>query len=348
MNKKLLATAVGAVFAAGAMGAQAQPDVTLFGFTQITAEAIDRDEQDGLTFGADRVRIGTKISEGPIYGKLQIDFNAGGFSSGPAGTLPSGVKDAEVGYKLGDFAKVRLGQFKTPVGMDFNTSGKKLDITKRGAEKGLVLERTAGAMLSGRNVGGSGFGYDVGWFNPASRSSAVNTTSAQPGEDNAWAGRVMYDMADMLHVEASYGESENAGGPGTEDYQVWDIGAAYTGGPLTVKGEWIDGSNILGLDDVDNQVWFLHGGYMVTPMIEPVIRHYQADAEANSQDAELGNTYLGVNLFLGSNKTNGRLQLNYVVTSGDEDDFAAAQGAGAGAFRGFTDDAFLAQYQISY
>jgi len=57
------------------------------------------------------------------------------------------------------------------------------------------------------------------------------------------------------------------------------------------------------------------------------------------------NTYLGVNFYLGSNKTNGRLQLNYVISGGDN---LGSTNAYDGKAKGYTDDAFLAQYQVSF
>jgi len=151
--------------------------VKLFGYAQVTAESGNglghsaNDEKNGLRFGADRVRLGYKLSLGKVFSKLQLDFNKTDSSSNP-GQLDEIIKDAVVGYKFDRAASFKIGQFKTPVGMDFNTSGAKLDITKRGMEKKLVLERSAGAMLSGRKIGGV-FGYDVGIFNPATRSAAV-------------------------------------------------------------------------------------------------------------------------------------------------------------------------------
>ena len=89
------------------------------------------------------------------------------------------IKDLKVNIEDKEILKginlsVKVGEFKTPVGMDFNVSGKKLDITQRGVEKKLVLERSLGAMVSGRKIGDM-FSYDIGVFNPTNRSSAVSS-----------------------------------------------------------------------------------------------------------------------------------------------------------------------------
>jgi len=349
MNKKLIAIAIGAALGAGPLAAQAASDVKVkfFGFTQITAEVgelVRGNTADGLRFGADRVRIGTKVKAGKAFGKLQIDFNRKDISKLTAG-MPEIIKDAEVGYKHSNAAKVKAGIFKTPVGMDFNTSGKKLDITKRGMEKALVLERAAGLMASGRKIGG-GFGYDVGVFNPTTRSAAVNGGTA--GSDIAWAMRLMYDMAKMLHLEASYGVSENAGGAGTEDYKVWDVAARYRSGPFTAKFEYIDGQNVQGNKNWDQNTWYMHLAWRASKMFEFLVRHYSGEVDRGTSSAELTNTYLGMNIFLGPKDHNARIQLNYVFVGGDEaqwQSMAVKAGSSAG---GYTADGGLIQFQIAH
>ncbi|VAX02502.1 hypothetical protein MNBD_GAMMA20-934, partial [hydrothermal vent metagenome] len=201
MKKSLITLAIVAAVAVPMTVSAAE--AKFFGYSQITAAigkgAEGNDDNDGLRFGADRIRMGYKIKQGNAWGKLQADFNKTDNAS-PIG-VDEIIKDAVVGYKFNDAANVMAGVFKTPVGMDFNTSGKGLDIVQRGMEKKLVLERAAGLMVSGRNI--SGFGYDIGVFNPTQRSSAVNFGGA--GDAMAYAGRVMYDMGDSLHLEASYG-----------------------------------------------------------------------------------------------------------------------------------------------
>ncbi len=341
MDKKILSTAIAGVLAAGVtMSAQAEISSSFFGFSQITAmfgKGTQGNDDDGLRFGADRIRLGYKLSDGKVFGGLQVDFNRTD-STNVIG-VPEIIKDAYAGYKFNDAAAIKLGLFKTPVGMDFNVSGKALDITKRGMEKALVLERAAGGMLSGRKIGG-GFGYDIGYFNPTARSSAVSGGTA--GTDMAWAGRVMYDMGDTMHLEASYGKSANAAGvtTGKKDYTVWDIAGVYKGGPITVKGEYISGSNVQGTDGWDSKVWYLHGGYMFNDMLEGVLRYYSGTSDMSSGKTDLQNTYIGLNVFAGSTKYNGRLQLNYVVAGGDKKTWTGLSG--------YTDNIFLVQYQVAF
>jgi len=315
--------------------------LTLFGFSQMTAESGDglmsaeTDTDDGLRFGGDRIRIGYKVKWGQVFSKLQIDFNK--TDSSNINLLPQIIKDAVVGYKFNKAAKVSVGIFKTPVGMDFNTSGKKLDITKRGMEKKLVLERSLGAMVSGRNIGGTGLGYDIGYFNPTTRSSVVS--AGTNGDDAAYAGRIHFDMDKTFHAEASIGKSENAGGANTEDYKVWDAAFAYHVQHLTLKGEYIDGSNLKGTKDKDQQVWYLHAGYRFTPMLEGVVRYYSGNEDLN--DTDLTNTFVGLNIYLlPKKKESARIQLNYVFTGGDEWNTKVTGG--------YKDNVVLAQFQVSF
>jgi hypothetical protein len=319
--------------------------VKFFGFTQVTAEAGDglkkseTDNLDGLRFGADRVRFGFKANMDKVFAKLQVDFQKSDDGS-KTGQMDEIIKDAEVGYKFMNELSVKVGEFKTPVGMDFNVSGKKLDITKRGMEKKLVLERSLGAMVSGRKIGDM-FSYDIGVFNPANRSSAVS--DGVLGDGLAYAARVMFDLKKTLHAEVSYGSSEEAGGAGTEDYSVWDAALSYIWQDLTLKAEYISGEDIKGVTGADEEVWYLHAGYRFNPMFEGVVRHYQADNDLTDKD--LGNTYIGLNIFLNEKKKfPARIQLNYVVTSGD-DGFINGY---SGTTKGFLDDVFLAQFQAAF
>jgi len=173
MKKSLITLAIVAAVAVPMTVSAAE--AKFFGYSQITAAvgkgAEGNDDNDGLRFGADRIRLGYKIKQGNAWGKLQVDFmktdssgdttydvDNGVLTSNPNTKIgvPEIIKDAVVGYKFNDAANVMAGVFKTPVGMDFNTSGKGLDIVQRGMEKKLVLERAAGLMVSGRNLGGFG------------------------------------------------------------------------------------------------------------------------------------------------------------------------------------------------
>jgi len=362
MKKSIISLAVAAGLVASMPAAHAgDVKVKWFGYGQITAaqgDGLDPNPtagspaQTGAMFGADRVRFGFKIKDGNVFGKLQADLNK--VDSGTtSGLLPQVIKDIEAGYKFSNAASLKVGQYKTPIGMDFNTSGKKLDITKRGMEKRLVLERSAGAMLSGRKIA-NGFGYDIFYGNPATRGSA--SAKGKVGDANSYAARVMYDMGKMMHVELAYGVDENsATGGNNDDYNVVDLGFRMKMAAMTIKFEYVDGTSVGGVKNNDETVWYAHFGYMLGKKTELIARYYDASQDRvgiNNQtnSASMTNTYLGANFYLGSNKTNGRIQVDYVIAGGDTDNGTNpnTKYTGVAAKSGYQDDVILAQYQVSF
>ncbi len=342
MKKKLLALAIGAAVAAP-MAAQAQIQQKWFGFAQLKAEyGTDSSvaATGGLGFGADRVRIGYKLKDGNVSAKLQVDFNKDGASS-TGYDLPATIKDMAASYKAFGH-KFTIGQFKTPVGMDFNTSGKKLDITKRGMEKKLVFERAAGFMVSGK---AGAITYDLFMGNPAVRSKLV-TISGKPNNGTI-AYRVGYNMGKQLHVEVSGGTTGSCLGADAAGLcasgkdastSVFDIAAKYKMGAMTFKLENISATGIKGGSE-NASTLLLHAGYMLNKKTELVARYYGASTNKTGSDSSASNIYLGGNLFLGSNKTNGRLQINYVISHAN---------SYTGTNKGYTENMILSQYQVSF
>lgn len=315
---------------------RAQPsdelEVDWLGFAQLTAEHDD----GGVSFGSDRLRFRSEASYRRIAGVVQLDVGAGDLGDSPPGTFANLVTDLYVSYDLGRDHSLRFGQYKTPLGMDFNTSGSALDITKRGIEAGLVLQRDVGLMVSARNLGA--FGYDVGYFNVPGRSSATAYLDSQDGEENAFAARGHYD-AGAWHAELAYGEAAEAGGPGTADYRVSDFGVRYRRDDWTAKAEWIDGRNVRGNPLRDEDAYYVHGGYALSETFELVARHYKGTSRIGASSTELSNTYLGFSWQpLGAERMNGRVQVNYVIAGGDD-------GAYTGV-RGYRNDTVLVQFQL--
>ncbi len=318
-----------------ALPAYADEDrIGFLGFAQLTGEHVE--SKDGIDFGADRVRLRGDYETGRFLAALQFELNANNLDDRAPGALPNLIADLFVRYRFDEHHEMRMGQFKTPLGLDFNRSGHSLDVTKRGMDAGLVLNRNLGVMLSGRKLA-ERFGYDIGLFNVAGRSSATAHTDAQDGEDNSWVGRLMYDHGPW-HVETAYGVSENAGGPGTEDYGVFDIGASYRDGPWRLSLEWIEGTDVRGVTNRDERVWLAHAGYRVSERWELVVRHNDGESEVAGVDTNLRNTYLGATgQVFKQARAEGRLQVNYVIAGGDEASYTGV--------RGFRSDAIFVQFQ---
>ena len=353
------------------IGAQSTK-LSIYGFSQIEARGGDgtkgmKDGDAAVKFGAQRVRLGVNYSAGHVRGKLFLDFNKAHDDKSGVG-LPDMVKDAFVTYFIDNTVAIKLGLIKTPMGMGFTIPGWNLDVVERGFDKQLAFERDMGLMISGRGIGyegnkvngfemgherpWKGFGYDIMIANQAGRSGAV--TKAKPGQDNAYIGRVMWDWTELLHTELSYGVSKQAGGMGTEDYKALNFGIDSHFGEGNVKFEMFRAENIKGVSGWDENTYAVTGTYYVDPQVELALKHIQGDAEKGGVSTNLGNTYIGVNYYVSpydakmnrssKRKRNAhRIQLNYVVASGDTDGAKVWNG-----LKGYKDDAWLVQYQYKY
>ncbi len=326
--------------------------VDFWGFSQLTVEQFDRDsDRDGVEFDADRVRFGAKMKWGKWFGNLHFDANDTRRDEKRVGGLDTFIRDANAGYKFSNAAKIKVGQFKTPLGMAFNSSGKKLPLPKRTFTDRLAFDRTLGVMLSGRKMGGakdSGLGYDLFFGNPVGRAGTASQTKDQVGDEHTWVARAMYDMGKNFHIETSYGEVGEAGGPGTEDLETFDVGISGKLSPnLAYRTEFIQADNVRGRDGDEEEAWFAELSYAFNKMLQGVIRYEGADFEPDAgDDSDIRALEVGVNMYMGQNKTNNRVQISYRSVSGDEEDYGGR--AATGGFADHKWDAVLAQVQFSY
>ena len=352
------------------IGAQ-KTTLKIYGFSQLEArggDGIIKDDQDAaVKFGAQRIRLGVNYTAGQVRGKLFLDFNRPHTDKSGVG-LPGMIKDAFITYFIDKSVAIKFGLIKTPMGMGFTIPGWNLDVVERGFDKQLAFERDMGLMISGRGIGyegnkvsgfemgherpWKGFGYDIMIANQAGRSGAV--TKAQPGNDNAYIGRVMWDWTELFHTELSYGVSKQAGGMGTEDYKALNFGIDSHFGEGNVKFEMYRAENIKGVDGWKENTYAVTGTYYVDPQLELALKHIQGDAEKGGVSTDLGNTYIGVNYYVSpfdakmsrsaKRKRNAhRIQFNYVVASGDTDGAKVWNG-----LKGYKDDAWLVQYQYKF
>ena len=347
--------------------------MVIFGFSQLEARGGDgvlkgAHDDAAVKFGAQRVRMGFKYIAGPLRGKLFLDFNQDHGKKDEIG-VPKMVKDAFVAYVIDNTLAIKLGAIKMPHGMGFTIPGWNLDVVERGFDKALALERNMGLMLSGRAIGGKagqkvnglemgherpwdGFGYDIMIANQAGRSGAV--TGAKPGQNNSYAARVMYDAGEALHTELAYAISKEAGGTGTDDYKSLNFGIDSHLGEANVKFEMYRSQNVKGVSGWDINTYAVTGTYYTTPTLELAVKHIQGDSTKGNVDTSLGNTYVGFNYYIApfdakmsrsaKRKRNAhRVQLNYVIASGDTDGSKVWNG-----LKGYKDNAWLAQYQYKF
>jgi len=321
-----------------ALPAAAEQDIDLHirGYAQLTAEHVNGVD-DTVSFGAERARPRIAVDAGRWSAAMQLDFAVDDLGDHRPGALANVIMDLYVSYRLSDKYSFRFGQYKTPLGLDFNMPAHQLDITKRGMEAGLILNRAFGAMLTGNQIL-PGLSYDIGLFNSPGRSKATDYVDSQVGQDLGKVARLRYDNSNW-HAELSHGIADEAGGPGSNDYAVSDLALRFAPERWTIKAEWIQGCDVLGLAGRKETVGYLHIAYDLTPGLELVARHYAGRSRIDSVTTGLDNTYFGITKhFATQSRLQARLQANYVIASGDR---AAYSG-----LRGYRDDALLLQLQL--
>ena len=349
--------------------------LTLFGFAQLEARGgsgiIDSAKTDApIEFGAQRVRLGFKYVAGRVRGKVFLDFNQAhdDLQKYTGAAMPSMVKDAFISYVVDPAFVIKAGLIKMPNGMGFTMPGWNLDIAERAFDKQLVLEGNTGLMISGRGIGykgnkvngfevghgrpWKGFGYDVMIANQAARSKAVTGETRAGGL--SYAVRGMFDYTEKIHAEVSYAVSQNAAGygkKGNNDYSNINVGLDSNLDDLSLKAEYFNASNIKGVKDWNEQVFTGTAAYFVAPAVEAVAKHIQGSSNRVGVSTGLGNTYLGLNIFLSMPysdysrkakraRNQHKVVLNYIVASGD-----TTKWNGLG---GYKDNAFIAQYQFKF
>lgn len=358
---------------------------TCFGFLQVGVVSNSSQKSD-YKFETDRIRLGWKYISGPLAIKVFLDFAKEGTDKGGIGVSDI-VKDAFIAYKFNDAAVIKVGVLKTPIGMSFTIPGWNLDVIKRGFDKKLALERAFGVMISGRDIGfgnhgkvdglemgherpWKGFGYDIMIAGQTGRSGAV--TNANPGDANAYIGRIMFDWTELIHAEASYGVSQRAGGldaskynqnTGSKDYKVFNIGVDSHFDRANIKTEYFDTKNLRGVAGWNIKTLALTGTYYLTDTIEVAVKYIGGEgAKIGYDDTSVSNTYLGLNYYINpkNNKMDRnskrkrnrhRIQLNYVLAGGDAGDVNSDAAAefekyASGAF--YSEDTILLQYQFKF
>ncbi len=114
--------------------------VDVFGFAQQGAQKIDRTgagkDQDNFAFGADRIHFGFKMKWDKWTGFLLFNPQKSGSN---LATLSKFFFDAFVAYRFDNAFQLKLGQFKTPIGLSFSVIDHGLPMIKRTMASRLVL-----------------------------------------------------------------------------------------------------------------------------------------------------------------------------------------------------------------
>jgi len=287
------------------MAQNSGPSIKFEGYTQMLASKVE--DNEAFVFGFERVRLGAKgkLNQYTDY-RLLVDYVESGI--GKDGETPAMINYAHLTFKPGDKINISAGKFKTPVGMEWNTSATALDFVYRGLSQSLVFHWDTGIMVHASGISNAGFGYSLGVFN-AGPNKANNVGDPAEGQDYTIAGNVSINPSKTFYMEASFGSALTSDSL-QENVNIYGLGARLNAtDKLTIKGEYLsrkdEQTSKVNGSDMNFQV-----GYLVHPHFEPVIRYDMFDVDNDDFDQKL--ITAGVNFFINpDNHKETKIQLNY-------------------------------------
>lgn len=295
--------------------AQVKAGAKWFGFTQIT---LDSTKEAGFVVKPKRIRIGHSWQDGKYFSKLQAELQQADGKKLAINGSSDIVLDAYVGYNFSKTLSVKAGAFPMPLGMDFLTSIKKIDIAERGADAKLVLNRAVGVMASNSySFWNSKFSYDIAFAGPASRLSFVESPNKS---DHSMALRFAFDKG-SLHWENSVGITSGAYAEGSSNrkFGVVNTGVSYKWNSWTLKGEGTYVQTDETSDDLPgnaepHRVSSFTAIYKFNDKWEGVFKAYLLEHRVASEaDQKLTNVYYGVNYKASKSVS---IRANYISVSG--------------------------------
>ncbi|MBF0281480.1 MAG: hypothetical protein HQM07_02780 [Zetaproteobacteria bacterium] len=293
-----------------------EPNIKPFGFTQFTGTFGSKTVQKNYNF--DRVRFGVKgsIDENISY-FLQLELNNPTTTpnSNTSGNL---IQDAKISYTFLPELKLSVGQFKAPFSMEYNTAASNLDVINYGMVGNVIPNRGIGLMVSGKNIAGTGLGYDMGMFNAGARGDTVAYTSSKLGKDELFSGRITLDtLNDMVHVEAGQMlETNSANTAAKGNYAAIYAAAHLDFDVASVKAEWMQGKQF----SRKTTVYYTQLLLPLSEQIDFVTKWEQTfykDAPA-VKNLKANNAIFGFNAAIyPENPARARMQFNYVIATKD-------------------------------
>ena len=280
------------------------------GLAQVTLSKSE--ENQGFVFGLERIRL---IASGAVNHcvnyKLQFEFNRSVFHEDKDGETPNVIKDAVLFFSPIKGMRIWAGKFKTPIGMEFNTSGKTLAFVKRGLGQALVFERNLGVMLSTPHLGRRGLGLSAGVFNPGP-NGANETGDPAAGQDYTVAGRVHFDPSGQFHLEA-FGGAALTSVASQKSVTVLGLGVRWRVlNRILLKAEWMsrDDAQNAGSDGVDG---YMQAGVRIHPNIDTTVKWENLNVKDAGMDQK--NLTLGLSIALqAERREQSRILLNYVLS----------------------------------
>ncbi len=246
----------------------------------------------GITSSINRARLAAagSIIEAVTW-RIQGEFRTGSVGTGKASVS---LTDGYVRYALHSWA-LQIGQFKTPFTREYYTSIADIET----ADRSTVVD----SLAPKRDIGVMGeynyhkVGLSAGVFNGEGQNVTANTDSTLLG-----VGRVAVRVVPVLSLAINgaryFGDSTRYG-----------VDAAYEGGRVTLKGEYIGQARDVS-SGPDDWGWYGLGAMFVIPTVQAVGKYEEFGRPSISPAVKNRAWTAGLNLY--PNGRNLRLTFDYV------------------------------------
>ena len=324
---------------------QPQFEYDFLGEDKLTGENLDQS-----SFYFNRIRLG-------VVGNIPYDFSYYAMTELSPNLDGPFILDAFISYnRLGPWAKISVGQFRSPFGLELSTPCHMLHTINRSAVVGeLAGNREFGVMISGGtdtlSIFGSKtknlFGYQF---------ALLNGNGKNVQDDNRYkdiVGRVTFHPFEFVTLGASYrygkhpAISPDAQQEDERERFGLDLELKYKN--FLVQGEYIQGSDVgsyttgggcgdpleLHEGSADRHGYFVQAMYMTPWKVQPVVKYefYEPNNDADVTLDQFSTITYGLNIF--PNEWT-RLQINYLYNVEENGNVE------------FSNDALLIQAQVLF
>jgi len=268
--------------------------------------------------------------------KLQNDFVGTSDSGNADGRRTEDLRDAWIQWNLDDAAMIRMGQFKTPFGLQENTSSSALVFVERSdVSNFFIFDRQMGVMMHG---GMDELGYALGLFNGDSDGEGRNRRGTDNNHNffahghynmNGYERKYEGDPMVTDDFQATFGGTfefgQGADGNGDFDEYAFNADAAIRASGASAQAEFFfrnrDSDDIADSDLAEDEAtgFYIQGGYTFVPeewdghVRFGYISFDDEDATDNQQE------YSGVvNYYLNGHNLKLQNQITFRVTEFDD------------------------------
>ncbi len=369
MMKKILIAALLLIMAApvmvsaqGCVEASSDEGVQIVGYAQGEFKYVSEGELgagesfDQNSFYFNRVRVGI-VGNIPYNISYYVMTELSPSQGGPY------LLDAFITWHgLGPWAKISMGQFKSPFGLELTTPCQSLHTINRSKVVSTLAQpfRDMGVMISGGTDSLSIFGlkkkdiftYSLAFLN----GTGLNTEDTDKYKDIA--ARVVFAPVDFLDIGASYrtGKSVNADPAITEadkrtrfgvdlnaSYKNFILQAEYIKGKdegTVYEGDGGCGGGLTAVPGTQEKSGYMVQALYMTPwQLQPVIKFESFDTNIDAEFDKVSTLTFGFNYFINEWT---RIQVNYLYNVEESSDTNIAN------YYEYPNDMFLVQVQVRF